>query len=148
MIPGEVDHIAVYIGAEGKCIEAGATGKVVEFDCYDNWDADRMLSQRGFLDKLYGISYPLKNKHSCQTKERQIRQDVVDYCFRQVGKPYNLNFFDSTTEETFYCSQLAYKAYLRNGINFNMDRGIIDNPLTKNIVFPQEIWENCEHYIV
>jgi len=35
---------------------------------------------------------------------------------RQVGKPYNLNFFDPETAKAFYCSQLAYKAYQSVGL--------------------------------
>ena len=62
-----------------------------------------------------------------------------------MGKPYNLNFFDAETEDAFYCSQLAYKAYLRHGINFNSGTAIAGLPLSERIIYPQEVWENCEH---
>jgi len=29
LIPGEVDHIAVYVGPQGRCVEAGAKGRVI-----------------------------------------------------------------------------------------------------------------------
>ena len=32
MIPGDVDHIAIYVGPRGQCVEAGAKGRVIIFD--------------------------------------------------------------------------------------------------------------------
>jgi len=35
-----------------------------------------------------------------------------DWCYSQIGKPYNFNYFNPYTRSSFYCSQLVYAAYL------------------------------------
>lgn len=64
LIPGEVDHIVVYVGPKGRCVEAGAKGSVITFDMAGNtWDAEKMEEARGALiDTFYGIAYPLADK--------------------------------------------------------------------------------------
>lgn len=146
LIPGDVDHIVIYVGPEGRCVEAGATGKVIDFKVPDKkWDSDAMFKHRGFVDELYGIAYPLSGSSLSDEKKQQIRIDAAQYCLNQARdrKPYNLNFLDSETEKAFYCSQLAYKAYIRHGINLNTEKDIPKIPFTKSIVFPQEVWAAC-----
>ncbi len=146
LIPGDVDHIAIYIGPEGRCIEAGAKGCVIEFFVKNNkWNASEMKFQRNLIDTLYGIAYPLKGKNLSKKEKTKIRKSVASYCCSQAdaGKPYNMNFFNSQTEKAFYCSQLAYKAYLPHGIDLNTGIGISNIPGTERIVFPQEIWNGC-----
>jgi hypothetical protein len=149
LIPGEVDHIAVYIGPGGRCVEAGGKLRVITFDVEEgNWNAQRMTDQRGpIIDTLCGIAYPLKGLNNSEDEINGFRERIAEYCLAQAdaNKPYNINFFDSQTEEAFYCSQLAYKAYLKEGIDLNSGKNIINIPWTESIVFPQEIWENCEH---
>ncbi|MDR4498292.1 MAG: hypothetical protein MRK02_10295 [Candidatus Scalindua sp.] len=147
LIPGDVDHIAIYIGPEGRCIEAGAVGKVIDFQVPSKkWNADAMLKDRGFVDEFYGVAYPLSGSNLSDEKKQQIRLDVAQYCLDQARdkKPYNLNFLDSDTEEAFYCSQLVYKAYIRHGINLNTEKEVPKIPFTKSIVFPQEVWATCK----
>jgi hypothetical protein len=44
LVPGEVDHIAVNVGPEGRCVEAGARLKVIAFAVQGGtWDAAAML---------------------------------------------------------------------------------------------------------
>lgn len=146
LIPGDVDHIAVYVGPQGRCVEAGAKGRVVAFEVPgDVWDAAAMLPYRGFEDTLYGAAYPLAERGLSQEQEVGIRLAVANFCLAHAAKwtPYNLNFLDSNTEKAFYCSQLAYKAYLPYGIDLNTDRGVPAMPFTKSIVFPQEVWAAC-----
>jgi len=148
LIPGDVDHIAIYIGPAGRCVEAGARGKVITFDVREhNWDSRRMLHERGIIDTLYGIAYPLHKIDLTGAEITKMRESIAEYCLRQASlhKPYNLNFLDSSTEDTFYCSQLAYKAYLRQGIDLDTQRGIPEIPGTELIIFPQEIWSGCYH---
>jgi hypothetical protein len=148
IIPGDVDHIVIYVGPGGKCVEAGAQARVITFETgSDRWDAAQMMSQRGIEDRLYGIAYPLEGRGFDQQEENVIRESVGRYCLEQarMRKPYNLNFFNSATEKAFYCSQLAYKAYLHHGIDFNTGRGVPDIPWTDRIIFPQEVWESCAH---
>lgn len=146
LIPGDIDHIVIYVGPGGRCVEAGAKGKVIAFNIPgNNWDSDEMYEQRSFVDKLHGIGYPLSGYNHSHEKIKQIRLDVGQYCLKQARdeKPYNLNFLNSDTEDAFYCSQLAYKAYLHHNINLNTERDVPNIPFTKSIVFPQEVWASC-----
>ncbi len=147
LIPGEVDHIVIYVGPGGRCVEAGAKGRVIAFDIVgDMWNAEKMKGQRGpFRDILYGVSYPLHDRDLDATQLAQMREKIAAYCLAQAGKPYNLNFLDSATENAFYCSQLAYKAYLKQGIDLNTGIGVPDIPGTESVIFPQELWSGCFH---
>jgi hypothetical protein len=148
LLPGEVDHIAVYVGPNGRCVESGVRGVIVFNLLESGWSAGKMIKQRGhFVDQLYGVAYPLKGKGISEKRERNIRAKVANYCLAQAQakKPYNINFLDSDTEDAFYCSQLAYKAYIKHGINLNTGVGVPDLPGTGTIVFPQEIWNACQH---
>jgi hypothetical protein len=148
ILPGEVDHVAIYVGPDGRCVEAGARG-VVTFDLDgDTWNSRTMIQQRGrIFDQFYGVAYPLAGRGLSTDQEQRIREGVAAYCLlqAQTKKPYNLNFLDADTEMAFYCSQLAYKAYLAHGINLNSGRGVPNLPGTSEIVFTQEVWSACHH---
>ncbi len=147
LVPGDVDHVVIYIGPEGRCVESAAYG-VNTFEIPDHtWNGLAMLPQRGFIDQLIGIAYPFQNLNLPPEKERQIRERVGEYCLAQATahKPYNLNFLDSETENAFYCSQLAYKAYIPDGINLNTGLGLDNIEGTETIILPQEIWDGCAH---
>lgn len=148
LIPGAVDHIIIYTGPNGLCVEANGEG-VVTFEITNNiWDSMALRDKRGgLIDSLYGIVYPLQNIEVQESRKKEIRLEVAEYCLRQasLNKPYNLNFFDPNTEDRFYCSQLAYKAYLRFGINLNTGIGVPNLLGTDKIVFPQEIWDGFYH---
>lgn len=146
LIPGDVDHIVLYLGPEGRCVEAGAKGRVILFEVAgQEWEPDQMAAQRGLVDELYGVAYPLAGANLSQDEEERARRTVAEYCLAQVGKPYNLNFFNSGTDQAFYCSQLAYKAYLEIGLDLNTNIGVPHIPLTESIIFPQEIYSGCSH---
>jgi len=149
LVPGDVDHVAIYLGPDGRCIEAGARG-VITFDVpHGHWDTERMALQRGLLfDTLYGVSSPLSGLQISEDEEYEMRQIVASYCLAQLGKPYNLNFLNSETEETFYCSQLAYKAYQQIGIDLNTGLAMEQIPGTNAIIYPQEIWDGFSHQAV
>jgi uncharacterized protein YycO len=145
LIPGDVDHIVIYVGPGSKCVEAGPKG-VISFDAHSStWNSAEMFEQRGLIDQLYGIAYPLSGRGLTAEQETAARENVADYCITQVGKPYNIDFLDSSTEDSFYCSQLAYKAYLKNDIDLNTGKGVPEIPGSGSIIFPQEIWESCVH---
>jgi hypothetical protein len=146
LVPGDVDHVAVYVGPEGRCVEAGARG-VITFEVkHDRWDSAKLIAQRGLiLDEFYGAAYPLGGREMAEEEETLIREQVAEYCLAQVGKPYNLNFLDPDRDESFYCSQLAYKAYLPFGINLNTGLALEMLPGTNQIIYPQEIWSGCMH---
>jgi len=148
LIPGEVDHVAVYIGPEGRCVEANAKGVIV-FDLADNeWAAEKMFKHRGpFKDSLVGVAYPLHGHGLTYQDEVKIRSSVGEYCLMRAEArlPYNINLLNPDRDDAFYCSQLVYKAYLPHGINLNTGLGVPDLPGTDRIVFPQEIWLGCHH---
>ena len=146
LVPGDVDHVVMYLGPEGRCIESGAKG-VVTFEIHDGfWEPEHVMPERGMLvDTLYGVAYPLAGRGLSRDMEEQIRTDVADFVLAQVGKPYNLNFLNSNTDEAFYCSQLIYRAYLRCGIDLNTGMAMESFPGTNLIVFPQEVWEGNIH---
>ena len=146
LVPGDVDHVAVYVGPNGRCIEAGAHG-VIKFTVFDGqWSTERMARRRGLLfDTFYGIAAPLDGLQASQEEESELRSRVAEYCLAQVGKPYNLNFLNAETEDAFYCSQLAYKAYQQIGIDLNTGLAMEQLPGTNAIVYPQEIWDGFSH---
>lgn len=146
LVPGDVDHVAIYVGPDGRCVEAGAKGVISYTVPHGSWDSASMIKMRGLiLDEFYGVAYPLARLETSEEEEMLIRKRVVEYCLSQVGKPYNLNFLDPDREDAFYCSQLIYKAYLPFGINLNTGLVIEMVPGTNQIIYPQEIWSGCPH---
>ncbi len=93
LVPGDVDHVAVYLGPDGRCVEAGARG-VITFDIpHEHWDTELMARRRGHLfDTFYGIVSPLDALEVTEDEQEEMRKRVAQYCLAQVGKPYNLNF--------------------------------------------------------
>jgi permuted papain-like amidase YaeF/Yiix C92 family enzyme len=141
-----VDHVAIYLGPDGRCVEAGGLG-VITFDVkFGYWETERMARQRGLLfDTFYGVVSPLDALGLGEEEEQDMRTKVASYCLAQVGKPYNLNFLNSNTEDAFYCSQLAYKAYQQVGIDLNTGLAMEQIPGTNAIIYPQEIWNGFSH---
>ena len=146
LVPGDVDHVAIYLGPDGRCAEAGARG-VITFDVLNGvWDTERMARQRGLLfDTFYGVVSPLDVLGYSDEDEVNMRTAIATYILMQVGKPYNLNFFNPETEDAFYCSQLIYKAYQTIGIDMNTGLAMEQLPGTNQIIYPQEIWEGFSH---
>ena len=146
LVPGDVDHVAIYLGPDGRCAEAGARGVITFNVPHGNWDTERMARQRGLLfDTFYGIVSPLDTLGVPEEEEITLRKAVVNYILAQVGKPYNLNFLNPETEDAFYCSQLAYKAYQSIGIDLNTGLAMEQLPGTNQIIYPQEIWDGFSH---
>ena len=146
LVPGDVDHVAIYLGPDGRCAEAGARGVITFNVPHGNWDTERMARQRGLLfDTFYGIVSPLDTLGVPEEEEITLRKAVVNYILAQVGNPYNLNFLNPETEDAFYCSQLAYKAYQSIGIDLNTGLAMEQLPGTNQIIYPQEIWDGFSH---
>jgi hypothetical protein len=148
LVPGEVDHVVIYVGPGGRCVEAEPARGVITFTLKDQvWLAERLLDQRQIIDRLYGVAYPLQGRGLARAAESRIRQNVADYCLNQAAaaKPYNFNFFNAETEASFYCSHLIYKAYLAQGFNLNTGLGVPELPGSEGIIFPQELWSGCVH---
>ena len=146
LIPGEVDHVAVYVGPQGRCVESAYRG-VYEFHLGgDRWMPKKMYKHRGrFKDDFVGVAYPLHGRGFSVPEENHIRKEVAKFCLAQIDKSYNLNLLNPDSEKSFYCSQLAYKAYLPHGINLNTSHGVPHIIGSQRIVFPNEIWRGCHH---
>ena len=146
LVPGDVDHVAIYLGPNGRCVEAGGRG-VITFDVpRGHWNTEQMALQRGLLfDSFYGVASPIDGLEVSEEEGHELRATVAAYCRAQIGKPYNLNFLDAETEKSFYCSQLAYKAYQQIGIDLNTGLTMEQLPGTNAIVYPQEIWNGFSH---
>ncbi|HJS17679.1 MAG TPA: YiiX/YebB-like N1pC/P60 family cysteine hydrolase [Anaerolineales bacterium] len=146
LVPGDVDHVAIYVGPNGRCVEAGARG-IITFDVpYEGWNTERMALQRGLLfDTFYGVVSPLDTLQASEDEEFELRSRVAEYCLAQVGKSYNLNFINPEKEDAFYCSQLAYKAYQQIGVDLNTGLAMEQFPGTNTIIYPQEIWSGFSH---
>jgi cell wall-associated NlpC family hydrolase len=146
LVPGDVDHVAIYVGPDGRCVEAGARG-VIAFDVpHGDWNTELMARQRGLLfDTFYGVVSPLDVFDFSRDEEKHMRTAIASYALAQIGKPYNLNFLNAERDDAFYCSQLAYKAYQRVGIDLNTGLAMEQLPGTNYIIYPQEIWEGFSH---
>jgi len=146
LVPGDVDHVAVYIGPDGHCIESGSRG-VSSFYAHNGiWDTEFMARERGMLfDTFYGVAYPLDGLQLSEDEEMHMRMKVADYCLAQIGKSYNLNFLNAESEKSFYWSQFVYKAYQQIGIDLNTGLAMEQLPGTNEIIYPQEIWDGCAH---
>lgn len=150
-LPGDVDHCTIYLGPGGRCVEAGPGGVIVYEMPGDQWDAAPLAKQRLFVDRLYGVAYPLANRGLSIAEEQRIRKAVAQYCLEQAAlkKPYNFDFFHPDKDNAFYCSQLVYKAYLEQGIDLQTSPAssasspLCPMHLLERIVLPEEIWESC-----
>lgn len=147
ILPGAVDHIAVYIGPGGRFVEAGPNGVAVFGMADGQWSSSDLIKARGFVDQFYGVAYPLRDADFDETRVHEIRSGVADYCLEQAGmkKPYSLDFFDPDRDDRFYCSQLAYKAYQPYGVDLNSGAFSPTVPGSGHAVYPQEIWDCCPH---
>lgn len=64
-------------------------------------------------------------KNTCYgvtVKKTTTKQDgeAADWCHKQILKPYNKNYFNMSTREKFYCSQLVWAAFLdKHNIDLN-----------------------------
>ena len=139
LIPGKVDHTVIYVGPDGLCVESGMRG-VISFQVAGRWNSKKMFKERGLIDTFYAASSVFRGRGLSQADEQSARTLVRAYVLGSVGKPYNFNFLDPDTESCVYCSQLAYLAYKKIGIDLNVGSSGI--PGIDRIIFPQEILQN------
>ena len=141
LIPGKVDHTVIYVGPEGLCVESGMRG-VISFQAGNQWNAEKTFKERGLIDTFFAASSAFSDRRFSAADERHARIFVRAYVLGSVGKPYNFNFLNPDTESCVYCSQLAYLAYKKVGINLNTGSSGIPIPGIDRIVFPEEILQN------
>jgi hypothetical protein len=73
-LPGPIDHIVIYLGPDGRCIEAGPNGMGLFEMTTSNWSAKPLAKQRGRLhDRLHGAAYPLQGREPVIENELHLR---------------------------------------------------------------------------
>lgn len=68
--------------------------------------------------------------------------EAAKWAMRQEGKPYNWNFFNKTTTNSFYCSQLVWLAWLAQGVD--TEAGSFPN----GVIAPADLINSSNTYIV
>lgn len=147
LVPGEIDHCALYVGPAGRFVEANVYGVSVLDMPGERWDAHALVRQRILLDTLVGVVYPLAERGLACAEADRIRMAVADYCLAQANadKPFNFNLFNATNPARTYCSQLIAEAYGREGIELDSNLGVPTARIFKHAVFPQELWNGSPH---
>jgi len=110
-------HAGIYVG-EGLITES--SGRI---ECSPWWQPWTCLSpqpgvethpilESGFWDATdWAILWP-----SATVAQRD---SAARYAMAQTGKPYNWDYLNKQTEDSFYCSQLAWRAYETQGIDLD-----------------------------
>nr|WP_230972178.1 YiiX/YebB-like N1pC/P60 family cysteine hydrolase [Archaeoglobus neptunius] len=99
LIPGHWTHVAIYIG-DGKIVEATEDGVVV--------------NPVTNVHKAYEAAiYRVKTTDS-------VRRAAIEFALKQVGKPYDYKWLTyvggkEVYGDSYYCSELAWAAYLAAG---------------------------------
>jgi len=139
LIPGEPDHLAIYLGPGGLCVEAGPHG-VVSFHLHnESWDAGRLFNERGILDSLYGVGDFVSNA-SDELQSEAVRRSIRHYVIDQVGKPYNYAFRESSDDTCFYCSQLVVHAAMASGLDLDLSFRPVHPLIPEGVITPETVW--------
>ncbi|WDV44171.1 YiiX/YebB-like N1pC/P60 family cysteine hydrolase [Clostridiaceae bacterium M8S5] len=107
---GITGHIAIVEGKFYDPILRQYYIRVIEANqygvCRGVLDDDRIDRQNGHLYRLPGIDNTMQN-------------NIIYFCKGQLGKPYWLDLAKDTGfyESNWYCSELAYAAYMNQGVN-------------------------------
>lgn len=113
-------HAAIVVNSS-TVVESVSNGVVYG---KNNWKATKK--------KVYGVSVR-------STTSKQDAQ-ACDWCIRQRGKKYNINYFNVNTRSKFYCSQLVWAAFKDNfGINLNTSQ-------FGNAIHPMELVNTSKTY--
>ena len=147
LIPGEIDHCALYVGPNGRFVEADIHGVTVLTMPGNHWDSHSLVRKRLFIDTLVGVAYPLQGRGLARHEETRIRGEIAKYCLTQAiaRKPFNFNFFDATKPNRAYCSQLIADAYRSQGIELNSKPAVPRLGIFRRAVFPETLWAGSPH---
>ncbi len=111
-------HIGIYVGSleyggrrwDNQVIESTLTGDGVYFIGIETWDPWHGQQEAWILRPL--------------EVDQSRKAAAVNFVKRQIGKPYNLNFFraprTSVNNESWYCSELVWAAYWNEGRGVNL----------------------------
>ena len=72
-------------------------------------------------------------------RKEEVDSNAADWCYKQISKPYNLNYNNISTRKKFYCSQLVWAAFLDN-YNINLNTPAFANfDMMVNPIHPLEL---------
>ncbi len=89
------------------------------------YDENRTIEAHKAEGVHYGKPDTWYNRSSLyilSSKDTSDMSAAVNYAEKQLGKPYNKNYFDHETTDKFYCSQLVWRSYL-DGLGINLCPG-------------------------
>ena len=97
-----------------------------------------------------------KSKHTCVAGSLYATTKAQDaaaanWCKKQLGKPYNFEFYNMATRSKFYCSQLVWASFKdKFDIDLNMDDfdAFLDGQKIAQAIHPYELLANSKTYIV
>lgn len=78
----------------------------------------------------YKTCYGAYVKNTSQAQKNK----AANWANKQVGKPYNYNFYNPNTRKAFYCSQLVWAAY-KDTLGINLENAA----LCGNAIHPSEL---------
>ena len=144
LVPGEIDHCALYVGPGGRFVEADARGASVLTMQGERWDSESLEHRRLFVDTFAGVAYPLEGRDLSIRTQHRIREAVASDCLAQAAahKPFNFNLFNASNPRRTYCSQMIAEAYRREGIE--LDR-LHKSRLFRRAILPETLWQTCAH---
>jgi len=147
LVPGEIDHCALYIGPGSRFVEADARGVSVLSMPGDSWNSGVLLRKRLFVDTFVGVAYPLEGRRLPRRQQDRLRMSVAAYCLSQAasGKRFNFNLLDATNPRRTYCSQLIAEAYRSEGINLDGKRGTTMARVPRHAILPESLWRGSPH---
>jgi len=147
LVPGEIDHCALYVGPGNRFIEADARGVSVLSMPGDCWNPEALLHHRLFVDTFVGVAYPLDGRRIPQRQQDRIRMSVANYCLAQAasGKRFNFNLLDATNPRRTYCSQLIVEAYRTKDIHLDGKHAKKSLRTLRHVVLPESLWEGSPH---
>ena len=141
IVTGKPDHLVLYLGPDGICVEAAPRGVNLFRFFGGRWDSRRMQGQRGVVDKLYGTGDAVGGRLDDPGKSDAVREAVRAFVLDQVGKPYNMNFLEPEQEHVFYCSQLVWAAFHKAGVDLHPKfTAWLHSLLPHRVITPEEVW--------
>jgi len=149
VVPGEIDHCALYLGPGTRFIEADARGVSVLSMPGQRWDAEALFHRRLFVDTFVGVAYPLHGLRIPQRQQGRVRLSIANYCLAQhaAGKAFNFNLLDATNPRRTYCSQLIIEAYRSQGIHLDGRRETRRTSILRHAVLPDALWRGSPHRV-
>lgn len=69
-------------------------------------------------------------------------KEAANWCYKQLGKPYNWNYFNTSTRDEFYCSQLVWASFYDN---FGVD---LSTSSFGSAIHPSELVDSSNTYTI